>query len=50
MRRFSGPSRPGTPGRGVGGEEKEMEPIEFARNLRQTSRRYEQLLWQLLRN
>jgi very-short-patch-repair endonuclease len=27
-----------------------MEPIAFARNLRQRSRSYEQLLWQLLRN
>ena len=27
-----------------------MEPIEFARFLRRTSRSYEELLWQLLRN
>lgn len=27
-----------------------MEPIEFARNLRQAATSYEQLFWQLLRN
>ncbi len=27
-----------------------MEPIDFARYLRQTARSYEELLWQLLRN
>src|SRR5262245_40035572 len=49
--------RPGTPGRGAGGEGPDrgsggnfMEPIEFARFQRRTARSYEQLLWQFLRN
>ena len=42
--------RPGTPGRGAGGEGSYLEPIDFARHLRQTARSYEDLLWQLLRN
>src|SRR5436190_16050079 len=42
--------RPGTPGRGAGGEGKHMEPIEFARHLRRSASSYEELLWQLLRN
>ena len=49
--------RPGTPGRGAGGEGLDRasggnftEPIEFARFQRRTARSYEQLLWQLVRN